>query len=287
MAAKYEGEDFRRRFGAWAVIAGGSDGIGRAYARELARRGVNVALIARRREALEATANAIAEETGVETRSIPADLTSADVADVIARESADLDVGLFVYNAGASRTAEKFADLPVAELMFMMNLNCRGPLLLAHHFAGRLRERRRGGLILMSSLACLAGCAYQSVYSATKAFDTILAEGLWQELAPEGVDVLSVMAGATKTESMLHSGDKFDDAMDPNEVAVSALDHLGKGPNWVPGETNQAVARGMWPTPRVPIINAMSQATAGLFDVEHIPVAGIEFHEANATKGRS
>jgi short-subunit dehydrogenase len=131
----------------------------------------------------------------------------------------------------------------------------------------------------MSSLAGLAGCAYQTVYAASKSFDTILAEGLWHELAPAGVDVLGVVAGATRTESMLHSGDKFADAMDPSEVAVGALEHLGKGPNWVPGAGNQQVAQGMWPVPRVPLIGGMSQATAQLFDLEHTPVAGLEFHQ--------
>lgn len=279
-AAKYEGDAFRERYGAWAVIAGGSNGIGAAYAREVARRGLDVALIARRKQPLERTAAEIRAEYGVQTRTICADLTSPGLVETIAAETESLDVGLFVYNAGSIRVTEKFLDLPVDEVLFLMHLNCRGPLLLAHHFGKRLRERGRGGLILMSSMACLAGSAYQAIYAATKAFDTILAEGLWHECAPEGVDVLGVLAGATRTETALHTGPKFKDAMDPAEVASGALDHLGKGPNWIPGEFNRTAARGIWPAPRVALINAMSQACADLFDLPHTPVAGVEFHEA-------
>ncbi len=280
MAAKYEGEAFRARYGPWAVVAGGSDGIGAAYARELARRGLNVALIARREEPLERVAAQLRSEFAVQVMTIQADLTSEGLVEAIAAATAGLDLGLFIYNAGSSRHAKKFLDLPPEEALFLMQLNCRGPLLLAHHFGSRLRERGRGGLILMSSIACLAGSAYQVTYCASKAFDTTLAEGLWHELAPEGVDVLGVIAGKTRTETMgLHRGANFEDGMDPVEVATGALDHLGKGPNWIPGERNQTGARAIWSVPRVTLINGMSQACADLFGLPHAQVEGREFHE--------
>jgi len=271
---------FAERYGPWAVIAGGSDGIGAAFARDLARRGLDLALVARRRQPLEMLATALAEEFGVKTRAITADLSASDVAETLGRETADLDVGLLVYNAGSNRAAREFLDLSTDELLFQLHLSCRGPLLLAHHYAARLRARGRGGLVLMSSMACLAGSHYQSVYAAAKAFDTILAEGLWHELSPAGVDVLAVLAGATRTETVLASSGKFEDAMDPSEVAVGALDHLGCGPSFVPGDINRAATRGLWPAPRVPVINAMSRACGELFDLPHTPVDGIEFHES-------
>ncbi len=145
MAAKYEGEAFRARYGPWAVVAGGSDGIGAAYARELARRGLNVALIARREEPLERLAEQLRSEFAVQAMTIQADLTSAGLVEAIAAATAGLDLGLFVYNAGSSRHAKKFLDLPPEEALFLMQLNCRGPLLLAHHFGSRLRKRGRVG----------------------------------------------------------------------------------------------------------------------------------------------
>lgn len=280
MSARYAGPEFTERFGPWAVIAGGSDGIGAAYARESAARGLNVALIARRAEPLAAFASELAQAFAIETACVQADLTRPDAASRIAEATSALDVGLFVYNAGSNPGAGQFLDLPVEDALFLVDLSCRGPAQLAHHFGRRLRERGRGGMILMSSMACLAGSGHQAIYAATKAFDTTLAEGLWIELAPQGVDVLGVLAGATRTETMLaQRPEEFTAAMDPRDVACGALDHLGKGPNWIPGEENRAAARGMWPIPRVPLVNGMTQACASLFDLPAAPVEGREFHE--------
>ena len=282
MAARYQADEFRKRFGPWAVIAGGSDGIGAAYARDCARRGLDVVLIARRREPLEALARELQDEFGVLTRTLQADLTDAASATSIADATSDLDVGLLVYNAGSNPGAGRFLDQPLEDALFLIDLSCRAPARLAHHFGRRLRERGRGGLILMSSLAGLSGSGYQATYAATKAFDTTLAEGLWIELAPEGVDVLGVLAGATRTETMLaQRPEQFADAMDPAEVARGALDHLGRGPSWVPGEENRAAAKGMWPVPRVAVINGMTQACASLFDLPVEAVDGREFHEVD------
>ncbi len=282
MTARYEGEAFSKRFGSWAVIAGGSDGIGAAFALECARRGLDVALIARRADPLDALAARIRSETGREVRTIQLDLTTQDIGRAVAEATADLDVGLFVHNAGSNPAAGPFLDQDESTAQFLVDLSCRAPVSLAHHFGTRLRERGRGGIILMSSMASLSGAGLQAVYSATKAFDTALAEGLWVELTPKGVDVLGVLAGATKTETMLEQEPAaFADAMDPAEVATGALDHLGKGPNWVPGKENQAAARGLWPAPRVAVANGMTQATAALFSIEMPTVEGLEFDEAD------
>ncbi len=278
MTREHDGEGFPERYGRWAVIAGGSDGIGAAFAAEAARRGLDVAVVGRREDVLEAKAAELADTHGVDTRAIRADLTSAEGLERVARGTAELDVGLFVYNAGSSTVSSKLLDLPVEEHLAMLHRNCGGPLVLGHHFGARLRARGRGGLVLMSSVAALGGSSYQALYCATKAFDTILAEGLWHELAPEGVDVVGVLAGPTRTETMLRTGERFEDAMDPAEVATGALDHLGRGPTFVPGEANQAAVRGMWPVPRVPLVNGMSQACADLFDLPFTPVEGREFH---------
>lgn len=283
MGAKYEGRAFSTRFGPWAVIAGGSDGIGAAYAHACASRGLNVALIARRAEPLSDLATKLSlEYQSVETLIVQADLTDPAIGEIVADATRDLDVGLYVHNAGSSPSAGGFLDQSEDTAQFLVSLSCRAVVSLAHHFGGRIRERGRGGLILMSSLASLSGSGYQAVYSATKAFDTTLAEALWVELAPLGIDVLGVLAGATRTETMLsQKAEQFEQAMDPAIVAEGALDHLGKGPNWVPGEANRAAAQGMWPVPRVALVNGMTQATAGLFELPSVPVEGIEFHEGD------
>jgi short-subunit dehydrogenase len=273
---------FADRYGRWAVIAGGSDGIGAAFAWEVARRGLDVALIARREDTLAGLAERLRAETAAQVRTISLDLTRPDVGEAVAAATADLEVGLFIHNAGSNREAAHFLDQDASNHAFLIDLSCRAPVALAHHFGRPMRERGRGGIILMSSIASLAGGGLQAVYSATKAFDTILAEGLWLELAPRGVDALGVLAGATRTETMLdQEPDAFAAAMDPAEVARGALDHLGKGPNWVPGAENQAAARGLWPAPRVPVANGMTQATSALFSIPMPEVEGIEFDAAD------
>lgn len=279
---------FGERYGPWAVVAGGSDGIGAAFGEALARRGLGVVLIARNEAKLAARAERIAAIAGARgarggaerIRTLVADLTAPDIAARVARATDALDVGLFVYNAGSGRDMGSFLDREVETWARQVDLACRGPLLLAHYFGRRLRVRRRGGIVLMSSLASLVGSAYIATYAAAKAFDTILGEGLWAELAPSGIDVLSCLAGATDTETFREDTGGSPDAMDPLEVAEGTLDFLGRGPIYVPGASNRASARASWRVPRIPMIQAMSALNARNFELAFEPREGVELGEA-------
>jgi short-subunit dehydrogenase len=274
--------EFRHRYGPWALVAGGSDGIGECFARELAARGVNLFLVARRAAVLEALAKDIRATHGVDVRTLALDLTGDGMAGKLAGATADLEVGLVVYNAGAVHGAKKFLDQPLEHGLGLVRLNCVGPMSLAHHFGRKLRERGRGGLLLVSSLAALSGASYIASYAATKSFDLILAEALWHELAPEGVDVLCAIVGATRTPSMLSSNETFEaypGIMEPREVAAGALDHLGRGPSWVPGSANIEAARAMWPISRVEVANAMSEKTAQIYGLPHARVSGVDYFD--------
>lgn len=276
MSAKYEREAFRERFGPWAVVAGGSDGIGAAFGEVLVRRGLGVVLLARSATKLAAQAERLRAHPSAEIRTACVDLTHADVAERVAEATADLDVGLFVYNAGSGRQMGAFLDHPVENWTRQVDLACQGPLRLSHHFGRRLRDRGRGGLVLMSSMASLGGSAYIATYAAAKAFDTILGEGLWYELAPAGIDVVTCLAGATDTETFREDTGGSPHAMDPLEVAEGALDFLGRGPLYVPGEANRAGARATWPVPRIPRINWMSEVNAKSFGLPFEARAGTE-----------
>ncbi|MBK7948426.1 MAG: SDR family NAD(P)-dependent oxidoreductase [Deltaproteobacteria bacterium] len=283
----YSGETFRARFGPWAVVAGGSDGIGAAFGEVLARRGLNVVLLARSESKLAAQAarlRAIEPEKPkaggrVEIRTACVDLTHADVAERVADATTGLDVGLFVYNAGSGRNMGSFLDLPIENWTRQVDLACGGPLRLSHHFGRRLRDRGRGGLVLMSSMASLGGSAYIATYAAAKSFDTILGEGLWYELAPAGIDVVTCLAGATDTETFREDTGGSPHAMDPVEVAAGTLDFLGRGPLYVPGKANRAGARATWPLPRIPRLNMMSEINAKSFGLPFEARTGTEFGE--------
>ena len=226
---------FADRYGPWAVVAGASEGLGEALARGCAERGLNVVLIARRGELAQRLADDIAATAGVETRAVRADLAVRGDLDRILADLADVDVGLLVYNAAFS-VVGPFWNFDVDTHLREIDVNVRGPLVLAHGFGVRLRERGRGGIILLSSMGALQGMVRVANYSATKAYNLVLAEGLWAELRDDGVDVLVSCAGATRTPNYIAS--EPDDAnvpvQEPEQVARETLDALGKQPTVFP-----------------------------------------------------
>jgi short-subunit dehydrogenase len=260
---------FAGRYGPWAVVAGASNGIGLAFARALGARGCNVVLVSRDEQALHAAAREVEAAGAAETRICVTDLTSPDVATRVGAAIDDLDVGTLVYNAGAVHGAGRFHERPVDDALFLVDLNCRGPVLLAHLLAPRLVARGSGAIVLMSSMAALAGSGYVAAYSATKAFDINLAEGLAVELGPHGVDAMVVVAGATATPALFASGATVDPQqfvlMEPDDVATGALDALGTTSLWVAGDTNRANYEAMRTLPRAQITTFMTQGSASLY----------------------
>lgn len=260
---------FSEKYGPWALVAGASEGIGASFAHQIAEAGVNLVLMARRVEPLESTADTIRAATGVEVRTVAADLTSGDLIDQLAGATDDLDIGLLVYNAGAVHGASRFHDADVGAALGLVRLNCVGPVLLCHHFGARMLERGHGGIILLSSMSAVAGSALTATYAATKSFDQVLAEGLWAEMSPLGIDVLSLIAGATRTPAMERSGaliggEAFP-GMDPEDVAREGLANLGNGPTWVAGEDNRAGYEYLRTLPRADAVGFMSQGARTIY----------------------
>jgi len=200
-----------QQYGPWALIAGGSEGIGLCFARQLAAAGINLVLIARRSAPLQAAKEQLLRDYPVEVRIQPLDLTAAD---------------------------------------------------------------------LEAQLIGLTGGAYIAAYAATKAFDIVLAESLWAELAPCGVHVLSLVAGATDTPAMTASGIRFEPgyAMDPMAVAREGLAQLPHGPLHVAGDNNRGVAAILRSEDRRQSVALMSAGSAALYGlpVPQLPGAGAQ-----------
>jgi short-subunit dehydrogenase len=262
--------EFLARYGPWSVVAGGSLGMGAEYSRQLARKGMHVVLVAEADEPLRSLAARLAADHGVETRAVLADLASAEGLAQVEAATADLDVGLLVYNAAHS-VVGRFLEVDRAEKLRMLDVNCRGPLVLCDHFARRLAARRRGGIILVSSLSGFQGQAMVGTYAATKAFDLVLAESLWDELASEGVDVLAFCPGATRTPSFLATrpqptGLLSAPLMDPAEAVVEALAALGRGPTAIAGRANRISAFVLHRLlPRRTLVRLMSRVTRAMY----------------------
>jgi uncharacterized protein len=220
------------KYGPWAVIAGGSEGIGACIAQHLAQAGINLVLIARKVEPLESLAAGLRAQTSAEVRIVALDLTATGMLNRISEVTDDLEVGLLVYNAGASPRTGLFVDWPLEDVLKVIRLNTEGQAVLAHHFGKKMAARGRGGIMLMGSLAGNAGSPSVIPYAGAKAFSQIFAEGLWWEMKQRGVDVLHVIVGSTDTPAMARLGIVYrkNQADDPDEVARFALQNLTNGP---------------------------------------------------------
>lgn len=230
---------FAERYGPWAVIAGASEGTGRAFSRKVAAKGVNCILIARREGPLAELASRLGAESGIECLTATIDLTAADATEQIIAAVGPRDVGLFINNAGADPNGAHFLDKAIANWNELVARNVLTTMRACYHFGGSMRQRGHGGIILVGSGACYGGASALAVYSATKAFDLCFGEGLWAELKPYNVDVLNLILGRTDTPAfralLASKGLPVPDGLaSPDHVADVGLARLPYGPvhNW-------------------------------------------------------
>jgi len=237
---------YRDRYGPVALITGASSGIGWAFAEELAERGFDLVLAARRTERLEELAAKLAAAHGTRSQLCESDLAQRDAPARLLAETRDVDIGLVVSNAGFNIRGG-FETTDAAEMADMLTVNCHAPMQLAHGFLPRLKARaangRGGGLIFTSSVEGLIGCPYSTAYSASKALVVSLGEGLWGELLGTGIDVLTLCPGATESEATAKYAEKY--AAVPNmqparDVARLTLDNIAEGPTYVPNDHYRA-----------------------------------------------
>jgi hypothetical protein len=186
--------------GKWALITGASAGIGVALARELARNGAKLILTARRKERLEALAAELSGK-GTEVRIVLADLTDPGAPQAIydATEGAGLPVEILINNAGLGQYGDFAVTDPVQE-MSQVTVNCSAVVRLTRLFVPPMVERRRGWIMVLSSVASFQPLPYLSTYAATKVFDRFFALGLAEELAPSGINVSALCPGPTESE---------------------------------------------------------------------------------------
>jgi uncharacterized protein len=236
--------DLAGRYGSWAIVAGGSEGLGMAFAHRLAAQGIKLLLVARKPEPLEAVATEVRDQYGTEVRTLALDLTTPDAPQKVAAAVDGCDVGMLVYNAGADSRVGPFLDRPVDESERMIALNVLTPMKLVRQFAPAMTKRGKGGIILLSSFASVAGTPGNALYASTKAFSNIFAEGLWYELGESGVDVLGVIIGIARTPAMERMGYSFEGvttAADPFDLVDEALQHIDKGPTLHAGGSYEGV----------------------------------------------
>lgn len=229
-------------YGPWALVTGASSGIGEQFARKLADAGLNLLLVARRTDRLQALKEELFRRHGTQIELIGEDLAQPDAPARLIAAIGERDVGLVVSNAGFGLKGG-FNQHDAATLDAMLNVNARAPLLLLHALLPKLRQRTRAGIILTGSMEGEAAFPWSAAYAATKAFLHSLGAGLYGELRGSGVDLLVLAPGSTETEAHALQGisrDALVGVMSPAAVAAGALEQLGKRPLYVPGWYNAA-----------------------------------------------
>jgi short-subunit dehydrogenase len=235
MAAESETRDkWRKQYGPWAIVTGASEGIGRAIAADLAQRGLNLVLVARREDRLQSLASEFERAHQVQCRIVAIDLGKREAVSVLLQETELLDVGLVAACAGYG-TSGRFLDIPIANELDMLDVNCRAVLEMTYALGRRLAYRGKGGIILISSIVAFQGVQNAANYAATKAYIQTLAEGITDELATQGVEVLVATPGPVESGFAGRARMMMGKAADPALVARETLNALGKSRSVRPG----------------------------------------------------
>lgn len=249
MARDADAAAWTARFGPWAIVTGASDGIGRAVAIELARRGINLVLVARRQGLLDDVAAHCRAEHGVDVVVVSADLATpagvARVADAAGRR----DIGLVVAAAGFG-TSGAVETVAADDDLAMVDVNCRAVVDLVHRFVPRLVSRGRGGLVLFSSLLAFQGVPRAATYAATKAFIQTFAEGLGAELRGRGISVLATAPGPVRSGFESRADMRMAFGAKPEAVARATIAALAAGGTVRPGWLSKALEISLLPLPR-------------------------------------
>ena len=229
------------------MVTGASSGIGKEFAVQLAERGMNLVLVARRKSLLDALAQSLGDTKGIQAKVVNADLSLPDATQRLADATNRLEIGLLVNNAGAE-VHGPFLDQDPDLDAGLIQLHAVAPTRLAHYYGGLMRQRGRGGIIFVSSVTGFGGTPYLAAYSATKAYLLNFGESLHYELKKHNIDVTVLVPGITRTdlvENAARSGVNFSRIplpwMEVAPVVAAGLDALGKDSSVIPGTINKLV----------------------------------------------
>lgn len=238
-----------------ALITGSSGGIGAEFAVQLARRRVNLVLVARREDKLQQLRSRLLETSpGLTVDVIAADLSApgsaAELASAVEQLGRRIDI--LVNNAGVGLHGD-FGKQEVGANAAQIQLNCVTLVELTGLFLPAMTQARHGLIINVASTASFQPTPGMAVYGATKAFVLSFSEALWQESKSSGVRVLALCPGATETEFFARTGEQFlsDGRQSAQEVVDTALAAIDKTtPTVVSGWRNVALAQGYRFAPR-------------------------------------
>lgn len=242
-------KDLLSKYGKWAVVTGASSGIGRDIAIYLAELGFNLALVARRKNQLTVLAEELTSQHGTEILILPYDLgQKTSVAEVV-KQTEYLDVGLLVAAAGFGSSGSLISS-PLSNALDMLRINCAVPLEMSYLYAERFAKQKRGGIVLFSSLLGFQGAPNSANYAATKSYIQSLGEGLYVELKPHNVDVLTSAPGPVNTGFAEEAKMHYALAAKSQTVARVTVNALGKTMTIRPGVVAKFLGWSLMAAPR-------------------------------------
>lgn len=224
--------DLTKKFGSWAVVTGSTDGIGKAYALELARRGVNIVLISRTQQKLDEVAAEIESKFRVKTKTIAADFSKGQpVFDVIEEELRDIPVGILVNNVGRQYTYPMYlGEVPQQELWDILNINIGATTMMTRLVLPQMQKRKRGAIVNVSSGSELQPLPLMTVYAASKVFVKSFSDALRYEYQRDGITVqhLSPLFVNTKMNAFSHRLQETSLFVPDATYSHNAVNTLGK-----------------------------------------------------------
>jgi hypothetical protein len=256
---------FNERYGPWALLTGATDGIGKAMAESLAERGLNMILVARRRDRLTTIANDLNTRFGVECQALPTDLADRVAVESLIAQAQQRPIGLLVAAAGFG-TSGAFLGTDASDELAEVDVNCRAVLALCKGLVPAMATRGRGGLILLSSIVAFQGVPRASNYAATKAYIQSLAEGLAVELSEHGIDVLASAPGPVASGFARRAGMTLGPTVSSETAARETLDALGQRRTVRPGLLSKLLGYSLATAPRALRVQIMRKIMAGMTD---------------------
>jgi short-subunit dehydrogenase len=235
--------NFKKKYGNWALVTGATSGIGAELTSQIAAKGLNIILVARKEKELKEHADALSTRYGIETKYISADLATTEGVELVKKVGED--IGLLVIAAGVEVNGA-FEKTSIEKELKLIQINVVSTLQLAHYFSKGMVERKKGGILMVASLSGHMPNPYFSNYAGSKAYVLNFGASLYGELKPKGVDVSVLSPGLTKTPMVANNGVDWSKtpmtAMEPSVVAEVGLNGLGKRFLSIPGVKNKVMA---------------------------------------------
>lgn len=258
-----EKKRLKSNYGSWVLVTGSSNGIGRELAELTASAGLNVMIHGRNVKRLEMFSTELQRKYHVDTKVIASDVSTREGVDSILREAENLDIGLVIASAGFG-TSGLFNEGSIDEEVNMLRVNCESLLRITHHFSKKFIDRKRGGIILMSSLVAFQGVPYAAHYAATKSYVQSLAEAIAIELKPYGVDVLAAAPGPVASGFGDRADMKMNMSLTPQQVGVPILKALGNKSTVLPGILTKVLVGSLSTVPRSSAVKIMKKVMGGM-----------------------